>query len=96
MSSDVITYSVKEKKDILVLSNFENMEETFDFILFFLQHVLVETFLSASNTRAQGFLAYAMQGLLRFCNLDSAVTQRSRDIQADEKYQRCGCCELEL
>ncbi|KAA8650030.1 protein kinase MEC1 [Aspergillus tanneri] len=88
MSSDVITYSVKEKKDILVLSNFENMEETFDFILFFLQHVLVETFLSASNTRAQGFLAYAMQGLLRFCNLDSAVTQRSRDIQADEKYQR--------
>ncbi|KAH8430361.1 protein kinase MEC1 [Aspergillus melleus] len=64
------------------------MEETFDFILFFLQHVLVETFLSASNTRAQGFLAYAMQGLLRFCSLDSAVTQRSRDVQADEKYGR--------
>lgn len=80
--------SIKEKRDILVLSNFENMEETFDFILFFLQHVLVETFLSASNTRAQGFIAYAMQGLLRFCGLDSAVTQRSRDVQADEKYGR--------
>ncbi|PYI12112.1 hypothetical protein BO78DRAFT_392787 [Aspergillus sclerotiicarbonarius CBS 121057] len=80
--------TVKEKKDILVLSNFDSMEETFDFILFFLQYVLVETFLSASNTRAQGFLAYAMQNLLRFCNLDSAVANRSRDIRADEKYQR--------
>ncbi|KAF7183700.1 hypothetical protein CNMCM7691_004050 [Aspergillus felis] len=79
---------VKDKKDILVLSNFDRMEETFDFVLFFLQHVLVQAFLSASNTRAQGFLAYAMQNLLRLCNLDSAVTQRSRDIQADEKYRR--------
>lgn len=80
--------SVKEKKDILVLSNFDSMEETFDFILFFLQHILVEAFLSASNTRAQGFLAYAMQNLLRFCKLDSAVIQRHRDVQADEKYHR--------
>ncbi|RAK98040.1 protein kinase MEC1 [Aspergillus ibericus CBS 121593] len=80
--------TVKEKKDILVLSNFDSMEETFDFILFFLQYVLVETFLSASNTRAQGFLAYAMQNLLRFCNLDAAVANRSRDLRADEKYQR--------
>lgn len=80
--------TIKEKKDILVLSNFDKMEESFDFILFFLQHVLFEAFLSASNTRAQGFLAYAMQNLLRFCGLDSAVTQRSRDIQAEEKYHR--------
>ncbi|KAL4785846.1 hypothetical protein BJX76DRAFT_366638 [Aspergillus varians] len=80
--------SIKEKKEILVLSNFDKMEETFDFVLFFFQHVLVDAFLSASNTRAQGFLAYAMQNLLRFCNLNSAITQRSRGVQADEKYQR--------
>ncbi|PYH81420.1 protein kinase [Aspergillus uvarum CBS 121591] len=80
--------TVKEKKDILVLSNFDSMEETFDFILFFLQHVLVEAFLSTSNTRAQGFLAYAMQNMLRFCNLDSAVINRSRDVQGEEKYRR--------
>lgn len=79
--------SIKEKKEILVLSNFGKMEETFDFVLFFFQHVLVDAFLSASNTRAQGFLAYAMQNLLRFCNLNSAITQRSRDV-VDEKYQR--------
>ncbi|KAL4956177.1 hypothetical protein BDW69DRAFT_181790 [Aspergillus filifer] len=80
--------SIKEKKEILVLSNFDKMEETFDFVLFFFQHVLVDAFLSASNTRAQGFLAYAMQNLLKFCNLNSAITQRSRGVQADEKYQR--------
>ncbi|EAA61621.1 hypothetical protein AN6975.2 [Aspergillus nidulans FGSC A4] len=80
--------TIKEKKGILVLSNFDKMEETFDFVLFFFQHVLVDAFLSASNTRAQGFLAYAMQNLLMFCNLNSAVTQRSRGVQADEKYQR--------
>ncbi|KAL2807609.1 hypothetical protein BJX63DRAFT_436875 [Aspergillus granulosus] len=80
--------SIKGKKEILVLSNFEKMEETFDFVLFFLQNVLVDAFLSASNTRAQGFLAYAMQNLLRFCSLNSTVTQRSRGVQSDEKYQR--------
>jgi serine/threonine-protein kinase ATR len=80
--------TIKEKKDILVLSNFDRMEETVAFILFFLQHVLVEAFLSASNTRAQGFLAWAMQGLLKFCKLNSVFNQRSRDIQGDEKHQR--------
>ncbi|KAL5332264.1 hypothetical protein BJX70DRAFT_393110 [Aspergillus crustosus] len=79
---------IKDKKEILVLSNFEKMEETFEFVLFFLQHVLVDAFLSASNTRAQGFLAYAMQNLLRFCSLSSAVTHRSRGVQADGKYKR--------
>ncbi|CAG8024016.1 unnamed protein product [Penicillium olsonii] len=80
--------TIKEKKDILVLSNFDRMEETVAFILFFLQHVLVEAFLSASNTRAQGFLAWAMQGLLKFCKLNALLTQRSRDLQGDEKHQR--------
>ncbi|KAL4902881.1 hypothetical protein BDW74DRAFT_169409 [Aspergillus multicolor] len=80
--------TIKEKKAILVLSNFDKMEETFDFVLFFFQHVLVDAFLSASNTRAQGFLAYAMQNLLMFCNLNTAITQRSRGVQADEKYRR--------
>ncbi|PWY66408.1 hypothetical protein BO70DRAFT_390661 [Aspergillus heteromorphus CBS 117.55] len=80
--------TVKEKKDILVLSNFDNMQETFDFILFFLQHVLVNAFLSASNTRAQGFLAYAMQHLLELCDLDSAAANRSHDIGADRKSRR--------
>jgi serine/threonine-protein kinase ATR len=70
------------------LSNFDRAEETLDFILFFLQHVLVEAFLSASNTRAQGFLAYVMQNLLKLCNLDSTVTFRSREVESNESYRR--------
>lgn len=80
--------TIKEKRNIVVLSNFDKIEETFEFVLFFFQHVLVDAFLSASNTRAQGFLAYAMQSLLQFCSLKSAITHRSRDIQADEKFRR--------
>ncbi|KAK2760373.1 serine/threonine-protein kinase M1 [Arachnomyces sp. PD_36] len=80
--------TVKEKKDILVLSNFHRAEETLDFILFFLQNVLVEAFLSASNTRAQGFLAYAMQSLLRFCNLESAISFRDQDSQSNDNFKR--------
>lgn len=80
--------SVKEKKDIIVLSNFDRADETFEFVLFFLQNVLVDAFLSASNTRTQGFLAYAMQALLKFCNLDSAVPPRSQDLASSETYRR--------
>ncbi|KAL4803894.1 hypothetical protein BDV18DRAFT_166188 [Aspergillus unguis] len=80
--------TIKGKKEIVVLSNFDKIEETFEFVLFFFQHVLVDAFLSASNTRAQGFLAYAMQSLLQFCSLKSAITHRSRGVQADDKYQR--------
>ncbi|EEP77729.1 hypothetical protein UREG_02578 [Uncinocarpus reesii 1704] len=79
---------VKEKKDILVLSNFERMDETTDFVLFFLQHILVEAFLSASNTRSQGFLAYAMQALLDCCNMDSVVPPRTQDLESGDAYRR--------
>ena len=80
--------SVKERMDMLVLSNFENEEETFNFVMFFLRNVLVEAFLSASNTRAQGFLAYAMQDLLKFCGLESAAALHFHDAHLDEKYKR--------
>ncbi|KAI1919319.1 serine/threonine-protein kinase M1 [Ophidiomyces ophidiicola] len=78
----------KEKKDILVLSNFERADETTDFILFFLQHIVVEAFLSASNTRSQGFLAYAMQSLLQYCNLGAVVPPRTQDIELGDVYRR--------
>lgn len=76
-----------EKRDILVLSNFTRAEETKDFIVFFIREVLVKVFLSTTNPRAQGFLAYAMQELLMFAELDKSVI-RSRDTQFNANYQR--------
>ena len=76
-----------EKKDILVLSNFTRAEETKDFIVFFIREVLVKVFLSTTNPRAQGFLAYAMQELLMFAEFDKSVV-RSRGTQFNANYQR--------
>ena len=76
-----------EKRDILVLSNFTRAEETKDFIVFFIREVLVKVFLSTTNPRAQGFLAYAMQELLMFAEFDKSVI-RSRDTQFNANYQR--------
>ncbi|KAF3481011.1 kinase rad3 [Arthroderma uncinatum] len=80
--------SVKEKKDIVVLSNFERSDETLDFIIFCLQNILVDAFLAASNSRTQGFLAYAMQALLTTGNLSTAVPPRSQDPQSSDLYRR--------
>lgn len=63
--------SVRERKTMVVLSNFGKADEVIEWVFFFLQHVLVHAFLSASTTRAQGFLAWAMQEYLKTCEQDS-------------------------
>ncbi|KAK2737122.1 serine/threonine-protein kinase M1 [Myotisia sp. PD_48] len=80
--------SIKEKKNIVVLSNFENGGETFEFILFILQNVLVEAYLSGPTSWAQGFLSYAMQALLGFCKLSDAVPPRPEDPESGDLYRR--------
>ncbi|KAL9021748.1 MAG: hypothetical protein Q9185_001112 [Variospora sp. 1 TL-2023] len=76
----------REKKEVLVLSNFQELDETVDFVMFFLQEVLVKSFLSAGNPRAQGFLAYAMQELLKFCGINSSVILRNHEKHANARY----------
>lgn len=78
----------REKKEVLVLSNFRKLDETVDFVIFFLQEVLVKTFLSATNPRAQGFLAFAMQELLKFCGINNSVFVRNQEKQANPTYLR--------
>jgi serine/threonine-protein kinase ATR len=78
----------REKKDIMVLSNFANAEETFDFTMFFLQYVLVDAFLSVSNTRSQSFLAYGMQALMSSSAITTEITSPSNDIEKDNKHRR--------
>ena len=80
--------AVREKKEILVLSNFIRDDETNDFIVFFLREVLVKAFLSATNSRSQGFLAYAMQELLSISEIKESVRPRPRDAPFDANYRR--------
>ena len=80
--------AVREKKEILVLSNFIRDDETTDFVIFFLREVLVKAFLSATNSRSQGFLAYAMQELLSISEIKDSVRPRPRDAPFDANYRR--------
>ena len=79
--------TVKEKRSVLAVSNFARADETVDFIMFFLEEVLVRAFLSAPNTRAQGFLAWAMQELLKICCLEETVALRLRTASNSNKYR---------
>lgn len=80
--------AIRENREILVLSNFVRDDETIDFVVFFLREVLVKAFLSATNSRSQGFLAYAMQELLNITELRESVKPHSRDGQYDANYRR--------
>ena len=80
--------AVRENQDILMVSNFEKAEEAVDWVVFFLQEILVKAFMSATNPRSQAFLGYAMQELLKFCNLDTTITSKGRDAQTNANYRR--------
>lgn len=80
--------AVKDKKGMILLSNFGEAEETKDFVVFAFREVLVKSFLSATNSRSQGFLAWAMQELLKFIQFDTSVMVRSRNVPHDANYLR--------
>jgi serine/threonine-protein kinase ATR len=80
--------SIREKKSMVVLSNFTTAEDTIEFVLFFLESVLVPAFLSARTTRAQGFLGWAMQHLLRICEFDTTIAVRSRTSGSSSTFRR--------
>ena len=69
--------STREKKSVMVLYNFSKADETCDFVLHFLEHYLVGAFRAATTTRAQGFLAWAIQELLKVCEIGESLKSQS-------------------
>lgn len=65
--------TVREESQMIVTYNFEDSREVTEFAFFFLEKVLVKSFVSASDTTFQGFLSYAMQELLDRSNIADAV-----------------------
>lgn len=82
--------TLREKTELVLLSNFDEQPEAVDFVTYLLECVLVKAFHSVANPRAQGFLAYVMQELLRFCGFDKEAASpfRPQGTQNDEVYQR--------
>ena len=79
--------AAEENKEIFMLSNFADVNETIEFLIVFMQEVLVKTFLSTTDSLSQNLLAYVMQELLRSCGFTPANTIR-RDLQPDMLYRK--------
>ncbi|KAK3703151.1 serine/threonine-protein kinase M1 [Vermiconidia calcicola] len=80
--------ATRKERRTLVVSNFEKADETVDWVIVLLEDVLVKAFKSVSNPRAQGFLAYIIQELLRFCGFNDSSVLRPRPSQAPSAHQK--------
>lgn len=74
------TESIRERQTMVVLSNFSAASEVIQWMFLFLQSVLVPAFLSATTTRAQGFLGWAMQEFLKCCEQETPSKSRSGNL----------------
>ncbi|KAK5718407.1 serine/threonine-protein kinase M1 [Elasticomyces elasticus] len=70
--------ATRARRKLLVLSNFDRATEAIDWAAVMLEDVLVKAFKSTTDPRSQGFMAYVMQELLRFCGFNSVVLARTR------------------
>lgn len=83
--------TVREKKRILVLSNFQVAAEVINFAAFMLEEILIKVFLSTTNANSQGYLAFLMQELCKFCGFSNEVvasTPKPRSSQLTPSIQR--------
>ncbi|KAM3088202.1 serine/threonine-protein kinase M1, variant 2 [Clarireedia jacksonii] len=79
--------AVREQREMVVVANFEDTDETTDFILFILEEVIVNAFLSATDTNLQGFLSYVMQELLEKGDFKRILSINKRT-STDPLYQK--------
>ncbi|CAO2647756.1 Nn.00g086780.m01.CDS01 [Neocucurbitaria sp. VM-36] len=80
--------TVREKKRVLMLSNFSRRDEDIDFVALLLEQVLVKVFLSTTNAKAQGWIAYVMQEMLKHCGFSALHVSKPRSSQASTEAQR--------
>ena len=67
------TDAAKQTEDIILQHNFQDAEESIAFAMALIEHRLVGCFRAATDTKAQAYLAWAMQELLVFCGLTSQL-----------------------
>lgn len=76
------------KRRLLLLSNFDKASEVIDWVALLLEDIIVPAFKSSTNARAQGFLAYVMQELVRFCEFNEVASAKLRASQVNPAYSR--------
>lgn len=80
--------TVREKKRVLMLSNFSKRDEDINFVAMLLEQVLVKVFLSTTNAKAQGWIAYVMQEMLKHCGFSGLHLSKPRSSQNSTEAQR--------
>jgi serine/threonine-protein kinase ATR len=80
--------TVREKKRVLMLSNFSRRDEDIDFVALLLEQVLVKVFLSTTNAKAQGWIAYVMQEMLKHCGFSTTSGTKARSSQNSTEEKR--------
>jgi serine/threonine-protein kinase ATR len=73
--------TIREKRRVLMLSNFSRRDEDIDFVALLLEQVLVKVFLSTTNATAQGWIAYVMQEMLKHCGFSALAVSNPRSSQ---------------
>lgn len=68
--------SVREYREMVVVSNFEDINETIAFVLCILEKVIVPVFLSTTDTGIQGFFSFVIQELLFKFNFREACSSQ--------------------
>jgi len=69
--------SVREYREMVVVSNFDDILETTDFVLCILEKVIVPVFLSTTDTGIQGFFSFVIQELLHKFNFREACMNQN-------------------
>ncbi|CAK7202518.1 serine/threonine-protein kinase M1 [Sporothrix eucalyptigena] len=80
--------AVAKDPPFVVIYNFRATEESLDFVIYMLEHVLTRAFLSATDSTSQGLIAYSVQTLLTKCGISNAVLSRGRELKSTyEKWK---------
>jgi serine/threonine-protein kinase ATR len=79
--------TVREYREMVVVSNFEDILETTDFVLCILEKVIVPVFLSTTDTGIQGFFSFVIQELLFKFNFREACMNQSGYEAVHGKWQ---------
>ncbi|KAI0204129.1 phosphatidylinositol 3 [Astrocystis sublimbata] len=75
--------AARKKSQMILTSNFEDSSQVTEFVFFLLEKVLVQSFVTATDTKLQGFLSYAIQELLDRGSIAEAVKmERLRESEA--------------
>lgn len=79
----------RTKRQVLVLTNFLKASEATEWVVALLEEVLIKAFRAGTNPRAQGFMAYVIQELLRFTGINPETLSKTRSsvlTEADQKW----------